>query len=93
MFKEYQVVFVQPYPEEGSENTRFIVSVASAPPGSSPGHHWQVICPYVPLTIHAFFTALFGASTSVSFVLSEFTCSKGCCKKRAMCYFFNFGFS
>ena len=33
-----------------------------------------VICPYVPLTIHAFSTALCGASTGVSFVLSEFTC-------------------
>ena len=33
---------------------RFIVNVASPSPASFPGHQWQVICPYVPLTIHVF---------------------------------------
>ena len=70
LFEEYQVVFVHPCPEEGSENMRFIVNVASPPSASSQRHHKQVICPYVPLTS----AALCGASTSVSFVLSEFTC-------------------
>ena len=70
MFEEYQVVFVHPCSEEGSENNmRFIVNVPSQPLASIQGHHCQVICPYVPLTIYAFSTDLFGAYTSVSFVL------------------------
>ena len=44
------VVFVHPCPEEGGENMQFIVNVASLPPISSQGY-WQVICPYVSLTI------------------------------------------
>ena len=72
--EEYQVVFVHPCSKEDSENMRFIVNVESSPPASSQGNPLQVICPYVPSTIHAFSTALCGASTSVSLVLSEFTC-------------------
>ena len=35
LFEEYQVVFVHPCPEEGSENMQFIVNVASPPPARS----------------------------------------------------------
>ena len=54
----------------GSENMRFIVNVASSPPASSQGCNWHVICPYVPLIILAFSTALCVASTTVTFSLS-----------------------
>ena len=67
MFEEYQVVFVLPCPEEGSENMRFIVYVASSLPTRSQEHHLQVICFYVPLTIHAFSTALCGESNRCFF--------------------------
>ena len=83
MFEEYQIVFVLSSPEEGNENMRFIVNVESSPPANSQGNPLPVICPYVPFTIHAFSTALCGASASVSFVLGEFTfvvSSKRCCK-------------
>ena len=68
------VVFVHLFPEEGSENMRFIVNVSPFP-ASFVGHHQQAICPYVPLTIHAFSTALCGAYTvflsfSVSLLVS-----------------------
>ena len=74
MFEEYHVVFVLLCPQEGSENMRFIINVASSPPTSSQGHH-------------AFSTPLCGASTSVSFVLIEFTFvlySKRRCKTSKM---------
>ena len=80
--------FVLPCPEEGSENMRFIVNVASPHRASSQRHHQQIICPYIPLIILVYSTALCGASTSVSFVLSEFTCvlCVSVVVKRARCF-------
>ena len=87
MFEEYQVLLVHPCPEEGNENIRFIVNVVSSLPASSQGNPLQVICLYASLIIHVFFTALCGASTSVSFILSEFvSCAVRGVAKRAGCF-------
>ena len=69
MLEEHQVVFVHPCPEEGNVNMWLIVNVAIPPSVSFQGHHRQVIFPYVLLNIHAFSTALCGASTSIFSVL------------------------
>ena len=88
MFEKYQIVFVHPFPEEGNENMQSIVNAESSPQASSQVNPLQVICPYVPLTIHAFFTALCGASKvfilfSASLFVSCVVIGVG---KRARCF-------
>ena len=61
---------------------RFIVNVESPLPASSQVNPYQVICPFVLITIHAFLTALYGETTSISFGLSEIIyalCNKRLC--------------
>ena len=75
------LLFMIPCPEEGSKIMRFIVNVAS------PAR--QVTCPYVPLSIHAFSTAMCGASTSVFFSFSVsllVSCAVSSVAKLARCF-------
>ena len=62
MFEEYQVNFVHPCSEEGSENIRFIVNVTSPSLLALKDITSRSFVPNLPLTIKIFSTALCGAS-------------------------------